>query len=239
MHTFYFLLCLLACLSVFLIFSQSINPKVFVQEQRWWLEWQRSGQIKAKGNHCEEKINIYFFKNCFNLPSNFLCLEIKVVLILRLLSSTIFSKSCLLCWLSLSSISEVQQVYPWGQTRRCSPKGDGDMKHCFYTHHSYSIWIFQEWAESLMKNLLWFWGFSSLNLSRHTAGHMLSNEMRTLIKQYLSEYSPYIPEDWNSDSLCQPALWKWDGFFFNKQYYFLEILCVWTIIEQYNVFYEA
>lgn len=40
-----------------------------------------------------------------------------------LLFSTKLWNSCLLCWWSLSSISEVQQVYPWGQTRRCSPAG--------------------------------------------------------------------------------------------------------------------
>ena len=47
-----------------------------------------------------------------SLPSNFLCLETNIVLIWWLLTSTKFSNSCLLCWLSLSSISDVQQVYP-------------------------------------------------------------------------------------------------------------------------------
>ena len=74
-----------------------------------------------------------------SLPSNFLCLETNVVLILWLLSSTKFSNSCLLCWLSLSSISDVQQVYPWGQTRRCSPEGNRDGE--FYTHHCHRIQV--------------------------------------------------------------------------------------------------
>lgn len=57
------------------------------------------------------------------LPSNFLCLEVNVVRMVWLLSSTNLSNSCLLCWPSFSSIAEVQQVYPWEQTRRCSPVG--------------------------------------------------------------------------------------------------------------------
>lgn len=55
------------------------------------------------------------------LPSNLLCLETKVLRNSWLVSSTRFSKSCLLCWPNLSSISWVQHVVPWGHTRRCSP----------------------------------------------------------------------------------------------------------------------
>lgn len=62
-------------------------------------------------------------RNDMNLLSNFLCLVTNVVLILWLLFSTKFSKSSLPCWLRFSSISSVQQVYPWGQKRRCSPAG--------------------------------------------------------------------------------------------------------------------
>lgn len=62
--------------------------------------------------------------NRLNSPSNILCLVTKVILILWLLFSTKFSKSSLLCWMRFSSISGVQQVYPWGQKRRCSPVGE-------------------------------------------------------------------------------------------------------------------
>lgn len=79
----------------------------------------------------------------FSLPSNFLCLETNVVLILWLFFSTKLSNSSLLCWLSLSSISDVQQVYPWGQTRRCSPKGDRHTEPHFYTHQCQRIGCFK------------------------------------------------------------------------------------------------
>lgn len=55
------------------------------------------------------------------LPSNLLCLETNVLLKTWLVSSTRVSKSCLLCWPNLSSISWVQHVFPWEQTRRWSP----------------------------------------------------------------------------------------------------------------------
>lgn len=84
-----------------------------------------------------------------SLPSNFLCLETNVVLMLWLLSSTMFSNSTLLCWLSLSSMSDVQQVYPWGQTRRCSPEENRDRAQRFYTHRCHRIQVVQKAELSL------------------------------------------------------------------------------------------
>lgn len=69
--------------------------------------------VKTKNECCSKKIKY--------LPSNLLCLETKVLRNSWLVSSTRFSKSCLLCWPNLSSISWVQHVVPWGHTRRCSP----------------------------------------------------------------------------------------------------------------------
>lgn len=100
----------------------------------------------------------------FSLPSNFLCLETNVVLILWLLFSTKFSNSSLLCWLSLSSISDVQQVYPWGQTRRCSPKGDTHRAPFLHTSLPKDS-VFPKAALSHWSNSVILWQ-SSLKLSK-------------------------------------------------------------------------
>lgn len=79
---------------------------------------QKSGKVEKRRKH---------------LPSKLLCRETKVLLNEWLISSTRFSKSCLLCWPNLSSISWVQHVFPWGQTRRCPPaKEIKPALVCFY-----------------------------------------------------------------------------------------------------------
>lgn len=101
-----------------------------------------------------------------SLPSNFLCLATNVVLIVWLLPSTKFSNSTLLCWLSLSSISDVQQVNPWGQTRRCSPEGDRNMKRHFYTHQCRRIQFFKRLSWVFDQNSPVISGLSSPKLSK-------------------------------------------------------------------------
>lgn len=133
-----------------------------------------------------------FKKESRGLPSNFLCLETNVVLILRLLSSTKISNSCLLCWWSLSSISDVQQVYPWGQTRRCSPEGDRDRERHFYTHHCHRIRFSKGRAEALIKTLLWFWDSHQWGYQRGTE----RNKWGRII--FVSNLLPYETES-NSD----------------------------------------
>lgn len=104
--------------------------------------------------------------NPSTLPSNFLCLATNVVLILWLLLSTKFSNSTLLCWLSLSSISDVQQVNPWGQTRRCSPEGDRNTECHFYTHQCHRIQFFKRLSWVFDQNSPVILGLSSPKLSK-------------------------------------------------------------------------
>lgn len=91
---------------------------------------QNSGKVEKRRKH---------------LPSKLLCRETKVLLNEWLISSTRFSKSCLLCWPNLSSISWVQHVFPWGHTRRCPPANKRITALVFTKHKLILLWLEHLW----------------------------------------------------------------------------------------------